>query len=258
LVSHSDPPELPDDGTQVVAQVFVDDLDELRLDLGDQAHLERALRLRPGEWVTVADGLGKYRLTRWQGNGTVEPAGEISTEAILSPPITVALALVKGDRTDWAVQKLTEAGVDRIVPMITDRTVVRWGPDRAERAVGRLRAVARSAAAQSRRARLPTVDSLTTFSDVVAAAGAHGVVADQGGAPPSLVRPWVLIGPEGGWSAAERARGLPSVGLGPTVQRAETAAIAAGVLLCALRSGLVRPVTTDSGNVNAGKADMSE
>jgi 16S rRNA (uracil1498-N3)-methyltransferase len=225
----------------VVAQVFVADLRAPYLEAPDRTHLERSLRLRPGEWVRLADGQGSHRVARWQGGGQLEVVGDIHYEAGLSPPITVALALVKGDRTDWAVQKLTEAGVDRIVPMVTDRTVVRWAPERAERALERLRSVARSAAAQSRRVRVPVVDPVRPFRQVVEAAGTAGVRADLGGGPPSLERSWVLVGPEGGWSAAEQECGLPVLSLGSTVLRAETAAMAAGVLLCALRAGLVQP-----------------
>jgi 16S rRNA (uracil1498-N3)-methyltransferase len=228
------------DGARGVAQVFVADLEAPVLDDEDRSHLERSLRLRPGEWVRLADGQGGYRTARWQGGGQVEAAGEIHHEPQLSPSVTVALALVKGDRTEWAVQKLTEVGVDRIVPMVTDRTVVRWAPERAERATERLRSVVRSAAAQSRRSRLPAVDALKTFRHVVEAAGAAGVRADFGGAPPSLQHSWVLIGPEGGWSPEEADSGLPVMALGSTVLRAETAAVASGILLCALRAGLVR------------------
>ena len=64
-------------------------------------------------------------------------------------------------------------------------------------------------------------------------------LADPGGRPPSLDYPTVLVGPEGGWSPAERGFGLPTVALGPTVLRTETAAVTAGALLAALRAGLV-------------------
>jgi 16S rRNA (uracil1498-N3)-methyltransferase len=68
------------------------------------------------------------------------------------------------------------------------------------------------------------------------------VRADAGGAPPTLERATVLVGPEGGWSPGEVAVPLPTVGLGPHVLRAETAAITAGAIFAALRSGLVATV----------------
>jgi 16S rRNA (uracil1498-N3)-methyltransferase len=92
---------------------------------------------------------------------------------------------------------------------------------------------------QSRRAWLPVVEEPSTFAAAAARAGAALAVTD--GDPPSLDRPVVLVGPEGGWDADELAAGLPTVGLGPNVLRSETAAVAAGTLLVALRSGLLAP-----------------
>jgi 16S rRNA (uracil1498-N3)-methyltransferase len=151
--------------------------------------------------------------------------------------VAVGVALTKGDRPEVAVQKLTELGVDRIVPFVADRSVARWEGERAVRHVGRLRRVAREAAVQARLTFLPEVADLTDFASVAALPGAAR--CDRGGGPPGLDRPVLLVGPEGGWSDAERDRGLPVVGLGPTTLRAETAAIAAGALLTALRAGAV-------------------
>jgi 16S rRNA (uracil1498-N3)-methyltransferase len=137
------------------------------------------------------------------------------------------------------VQKLTEAGVDRIVPFLAERSVVRWDRERAARQAERQRAVARAAAAQSRRVWLPEVEQLTTFESVATLPGA--VQAERTGPAPTLDRPVILVGPEGGWSEAELGAGLRLVGLGPHVLRAETAAVAAGLLLAGLRSGLIRP-----------------
>lgn len=90
---------------------------------------------------------------------------------------------------------------------------------------------------QSRRTWLPEVDDLATFASVAALPGA--CLALPEGGPPSLRRPVVLVGPEGGWSPEEIGTGLPAVTLGPHVLRAETAAVVAGGLLCALRMGIV-------------------
>jgi 16S rRNA (uracil1498-N3)-methyltransferase len=155
------------------------------------------------------------------------------------PPVTVAFALTKGERPELAVQKLTELGADVIVPFSAERSVVRWDDRRAAGNVERLRRVAREAAMQCRRAWLPDVEDLTDFAGVAAWPGA--ALADAGGAPPSLDRPTILVGPEGGWTDAERECGLPTVGLGRHVLRAETAAMAAATLLGALRARLVSP-----------------
>jgi 16S rRNA (uracil1498-N3)-methyltransferase len=220
-----------------VPHVFVADVAAPVLDDEDRHHLERVLRTRVGEEVTVSDGRGGWRVCTFGAGGALAPAGAPSQVPRPTPPITVAFALTKGEKPETAVQKLTELGVDRIVPFAAARSVARWDGDRAERHVARLRKVAREAAMQSRRAHLPVVDDVADFAAVAALPGA--CLADAGGAPPSLDRPVVLVGPEGGWSDEERAAGLPVVALGEHVLRAETAALTAGSLLAALRAGLV-------------------
>jgi 16S rRNA (uracil1498-N3)-methyltransferase len=220
-----------------VPHVFVADVAAPVLDDEDRHHLERVLRTRVGEEVTVADGRGGWRVCTFAAGGGLEPVGEVEQRPAPVPAITVAFALTKGEKPETAVQKLTELGVDRIVPFAAARSVARWDGDRADRHVARLRKVAREAAMQSRRAHLPIVDDVVDFAAAAAIPGA--CLADAGGAPPSLDRPVVLVGPEGGWSDEERSAGLPVVGLGPFVLRAETAALTAGALFGALRAGLV-------------------
>jgi 16S rRNA (uracil1498-N3)-methyltransferase len=130
--------------------------------------------------------------------------------------------------------------VDRIVVMHSNRSVVRWAGDRAAGHIGRLRAVARQAVMQSRQLWLPEVVGPEDFTSVARWPGA--ALAGPEGEPPSLDRPVTLIGPEGGWSDAEASVGLPLVSFGPSVLRAETAAVAAAAVLCAMRAGLCRPV----------------
>lgn len=217
------------------AHAFVAALDNPVLAPEDRHHLERVLRLRRGDLVTVSDGAGGWRPCTF---GTaLAPAGPIEHEPSPRPTITVAFGVLKGDRPELVVQKLTELGVDRVVPMTTAHGVVQWEGERARRHTDRLRRVSREAAMQARRAWLPEVDDVRPFAEVAAWPGA--TLADSDGAPVSLDRPVVLVGPEGGWAPEERAAGLPSVTLGPHVLRAETAAIVAGALLCARRSGSV-------------------
>jgi len=215
--------------------VFVADLDRPELDDHDRHHLAKALRLRPGDALTVCDGAGRWRPARF--GSEVEPAGAVVTEAVARPAITVGLAPIKGQRPEWAVQKLTEIGVDAIWLLVADRSVVRWEGDRGAGHAERLDRVAREAAMQSRRSRLPEVR--VGIPVATAMAGPGVALADPGGAPPGLSRPVVLVGPEGGWSEAERSAAPALVGLGATVLRAETAAVAACTLLAALRHGLV-------------------
>ncbi len=214
------------------------------LSVEDRHHLLRVLRLRPGEVVIAADGRGAFLACRFTGSGPLlEPEGSLSRSTRPAPAITVGFAPGKGDRPAWVVQKLTELGVDRIVPLVTERSVVRWPGERSVKAVERLRRVAREAAAQSRRPWLTEVAEPSTLEHLVAAADpAAGVVlADAGGGPPTLEHPIVAVGPEGGWSEAERALGLGRVGLSDAILRAETAAVALGALLGALRAGRVAP-----------------
>lgn len=225
--------------------VFVADLDHPELTDEDRHHLTRVLRLRTGDPLTLGDGRGRWR-TAVMGPELTSLATVLATER-LEPAITVGFALVKGDRPELIVQKLTELGVDRISPFRAERSVVRWDDDRAAKAIGRMRAVARNAAMQCHRPWLPVVDDVVDFHVLAAEPGAAR--ADRGGVPPSLAHSPLLVGPEGGWSDAERAVDLPAVALGDHVLRAETAAFTAGVRLTALRSSFSGPdgVLTEGG-----------
>jgi 16S rRNA (uracil1498-N3)-methyltransferase len=219
------------------AHAFVADLEAPELDDDDRHHLARVLRLHPGDTITVSDGEGRWRPCAF--GAVLEPLGRVEFDPTPTPALTVAFAVVKGERTDFAVQKLVELGIDTVVPFVADRSVVRWDPARAEHQHARLLKVARQAAMQSRRATLPRIEALGSFADLVARAGA--ALADADGGPPSLSWPTVVVGPEGGWSDAERRNEIPHVRLARTVLRAETAAVAAGAVLVALREHLVIP-----------------
>lgn len=231
---------------RAASQVFVSDPSAPELTEDDRHHLVRVLRLSPGELVVASDGHGSSVLCRFTGDGALlEPTGPVAHQPRPTPAITVGFAPPKGDRPEWVVQKLTELGVDRIVPLATDRSVVRWTGVRADRALERLRRVAREAAAQSRRSWLPVVApplTLAAFEREVSAAGGRLALADRDGGPPSLDHPALAVGPEGGWSDAERSLGLDEVALADAVLRAETAAVAAGTLLAGLRASLVAGV----------------
>ena len=236
------------------AMVFVPDLGAPVLDAESARHLLDVLRLRAGQSVVASDGMGSWvpcRVTSAAAKGdarrrdlssVLELDGAVTVTASVRPYLTVAFAPVKGDRPEWVVQKLTELGVDRIVPIITNRSVVHWDGERAERSVERLRRVAREASSQSRRTLLPEIGSISSLSALAVLTGGTPSLAHPGGPPPSLHHPVIAIGPEGGWDQEELAGDVSTVGLGPTVLRAETAAVAAATLLCALRSGLIAPL----------------
>ena len=239
------------------------------LEPADARHLERVLRLAPGEVVVATDGRGRWTRCRYRGGGTLDVDGPVELDAAPFPALTVAFAPVKAERPEWVVQKLTELGVDRIVVLSTTRSVVRWDSGRARAVLDRLRRVATAAAAQARRVWLPEVagvvglgdledlvgledleglegiedlEGIETVSGVPGRAGSDrsGIaLAEPGGPPPAPELTTIAVGPEGGWSPEELSSGLPTVGLSAHVLRAETAAIAAGVLLGALRAGTV-------------------
>ncbi len=230
------------------ALVFVDDPAAPRLDPSDVHHLLVVLRLRPGEYVVAADGRGRWVPCRVAAVGSVGRVGPVDPTSVLevdgpaheevrpAPPITVAFAPAKGDRPEWVAQKLTELGVDRIVPITTVRSVVRWEGVRGERAIDRLRRISREAASQARLTWLPEVTDVCGLEGIAEVAGAPACLARPDGQRPTLASPVVAVGPEGGFDPDELARYAPGPSLGPTVLRSETAAVMAGGLLCALRS----------------------
>ena len=219
------------------AHAFVERLDRPVLADGDHHHLHRVLRLAPGDAVTVSDGRGCWRPGLLTDGAAVEPTGEVVAEPLPEPVVTVAFALVKGGRPELVVQKLTELGVDHIVPFVAERSVVRWDGSKAVRQHARLEGIAREAAMQCRRVWLPRVEPVATFAEVSGLAGA--ALADAAGEPPTLRHPTVLVGPEGGWAPTERAVDLPRMALAEHTLRTETAAITAGALLVSLRGTLV-------------------
>lgn len=219
------------------AQVFVADLATPRLDAADAHHFLRVLRLRVGERVCASDGRGGWRWCRVTSDGDLEPDGDVHHEPRPAPALCVAFAPVKGDRPEWVVQKLTELGIDRIVPVHTARSVVRWDGERRAKAHERLVRVAREAAAQSRQVHLPEVAAPCTFAELVAAEGSVLVAEPDGDLPAASGVP-VVVGPEGGFTADEVAASVGRVGLPGGILRAETAAVALGVLLSAARDNL--------------------
>jgi 16S rRNA (uracil1498-N3)-methyltransferase len=247
------------------AQVFVEDPAQPVLSPEDAHHLGRVLRLRSGEEVIVSDGAGHWARTRWNGSegkgggakgnradllvarrdGT-GPGGDgsVQFDAAASPALTVTFAPTKGEKPEWVVQKLTELGIDRVVPLMSERSVVRWQGAKGRGAVERLRRVARDAAAQCRRVWLPVISDVVRF-DELEELGEPGevVLAQLSGDRPSPSQLVVAVGPEGGWSGAELASGLPTVGFGLSVLRAETAAVTAGALMVSLRTGTVAAVS---------------
>lgn len=212
------------------AHVFVEDISYPVLTDGDVHHLSRVLRLKNGEVVTCSDGHGAWRVTHWK-DGAVESASEVITEPERSVLLTVAIAPVKGDKTDLTIEKLVEIGIDRIaILQPLEHSVVRWTSDKTSQVMDRYRRIALAAAMQSRRVYLPEIMGPVSL-------GALGV-DDVAMAEPGGQASWdgvrtLVIGPEGGFSPNELASSLPTIDLGRTILRAETAAIVGASLMVA-------------------------
>ena len=212
------------------AHVFVDNIAQPILDPQDQHHLEKVLRLRSGEKVSCSDGVSSWRECVWSGHH-LEIDGEVFSIAPSISSLTVAVAPVKGDRTDLVVEKLVEIGIHRIVllePM--DHSVVRWAGDKVDHIMDRYKRIARAASMQSRRIALPIIDGPTNVTQLPTEQTAY--------CEPGSTGTWdnvrtLVIGPEGGFSAAEIARAPATVSLGSGILRAETAAIVGAALMVA-------------------------
>jgi 16S rRNA (uracil1498-N3)-methyltransferase len=230
-----------------------------RVALGSEEsrHLRDVLRLRVGDEAYVFDGRGREYASvvvetgRGAGAAVVEVRDEVEPPRPESPlSLTLAVALLKGEKFDLVVQKATELGVAAVVPVVTRRADVRPrdASDLARR-VGRWRRLALEAAKQSGRARVPAVAEPVELSRLFgpdADAGARRLMfSERGGAtlaealradgPVTTAATTALVGPEGGWDdselAAARAAGWQIVTLGGRILRAETAALAVAALL---------------------------
>ncbi len=212
---------------------------------GENAHhAGRVLRLRPGEAVTLCDGAGMDFDCTVE---TVEKDAVIcrvhSSHAAETEPkqaITLYMALPKGDKMEFIVQKAVELGVSRIVPYLSKNCVSR--PDKTEKKVERWRKIAAEAAKQCGRGRLPEVAAVVDVREAIGRAaesetalffyenekktGLHDALSGGVGSTVSL-----MVGPEGGFDPAEAKAavdaGLRSVSLGTRILRCETAPIAA-------------------------------
>jgi 16S rRNA (uracil1498-N3)-methyltransferase len=206
---------------------------------GDEArHLARVLRGQPGDEVVVFAGTGAewpariVRLSRDAVELETGPAREDPAPG--GPAVTIAVALPKGERQKWLVEKLTELGVARLVPLHTERGVAEATPAACER----LRRGVIEACKQCGRNRLLEIGEPRSVTAALAdmPPGSRAVIADPGGIsldPRGLAEArslLALVGPEGGFTAAEIAAaeqaGAIRVGLGPHILRIETAAIA--------------------------------
>lgn len=211
--------------------VFVSDLEVPALDPDDYQHLRRSLRMRPGDPCSIGDGGGRWRRARF--GEVAEPTGAVLHTPGPAWSVTIAFAPVRSQKPEWVVQKLTELGVDHVIPLQSDRSVVRWDSSRAERHQERWAKIIREAAMQSRQLRLPTFAPVT---DLPALLVSHpeAALTDPEGEPVRADDRLLVVGPEGGWSPEEldgaQLRSLPG-----GILRAETASVVAATLLVSAR-----------------------
>jgi 16S rRNA (uracil1498-N3)-methyltransferase len=215
-------------------------LGPVTVDGAEGRHAATVVRLRVGEDVELVDGRGRRAtgaVAAVPGKDRIEvDVTSVVDEPVPTPRLVVVQALPKGDRGEVAVETMTEAGVDEIVPWAASRCVTRWREGRGEKALARWRATAHAAAKQSRRARFPVVAELAGTLDVVdrlrrATAGVvlHEEAVDTLGdfQPPTTGDVVLVVGPEGGLSGEELAVLVEAAGtsyrLGPTVLRTSTA-----------------------------------
>ena len=219
---------------------------------GDEGfHAATVRRIRPGEELVLSDGAGTVAdcvvIGADKRTLTVRIEKRRSTPPP-NPPVTVVQAIPKSERSELAIELATEAGADEFVAWQASRCVARWDGDRAEKGLRRWRAVARSAARQSRRAWIPDVsgpmstEQLGAFIGKRVEAGAAALVLHESAGRPIREVPVaqadaviLVVGPEGGLSDTEvttlAAAGAVPVRLGPTVLRTSTAAaVALGAL----------------------------
>ncbi|KGI78631.1 16S rRNA (uracil(1498)-N(3))-methyltransferase [Oleiagrimonas soli] len=214
-----------------------------RIALPDSAaeHAVRVLRMRDGDPVTLFNGDGHdyegalENVGKRNADVALHEATPVANESPLT--LTLAQAIARGEKMDWIVQKATELGVTRIVPLHTERSEVRLDERRAEKRLAHWQAVAISACEQSGRARVPLIEpaqSLTTWLGALQGDAARlALLPEQGKRTRDLTltasAALLAVGPEGGWGERDldalRGAGFQALQLGPRVLRTETAGL---------------------------------
>lgn len=229
---------------------FKKDLGRVTLTRDEVRHLRDVLRLNAGDEVLVFDGQGEeYRCAirnLMRDSAELEIIENIDSSRFESPlGISLGVALLKGEKFDLVVQKVTELGVTIVHPMMTKFADVRLqDPAEAEKRIGRWRRIAIEAAKQSGRSLVPEITTPIALEDMLREGGGIRLMfAERNGLSLSSIKPSMievhsvtaLVASEGGWSQEEitlaQDLGWNVVTLGNRIMRAETAAIAITALL---------------------------
>ena len=219
----------------------------------DALHIAKALRMRPGEALTLCDGKGTdfdgVLETVTDRQVTVRISASRPSQAEPTLAVTLYQGLPKGDKMDWIVQKAVELGVTAVVPVATRRSVARL-EGKADKKQERWQRIAAEAAGQCGRGMLPSVERPLSWSQALSRlSGEPALVFYEGGGRPlrELVTPStrrlsVFVGPEGGFDPEEidaiRRQGGGVATLGPRILRCETAPLAALTLLMHLSGNM--------------------
>jgi 16S rRNA (uracil1498-N3)-methyltransferase len=205
-------------------------------------HVYKVLRACAGDRIEVVDGTGRLFVAELAGRREATVLEERPAAGGEGGEVTLYQAVPKGRHMDLVVEKVTELGVKGIVPLATERVVVRLS--KRDGKVLRWRRVAEAAARQSLRLRVPEVEEPVPFLEAVREAGEAGVLLHNGADLPLLEDVVsgsavdLFVGPEGGWSEGELAMageaGLSFASLGPYRLRSETAGIVAVARTCTI------------------------
>lgn len=218
---------------------------EVRIRGEEAHHLLQVLRLRPGDDVVVFDGSGEqYRAVLIRCEAKEATARKLEALPFAESPLelTMAVAIPKGDKMSLIVQKLTELGASRIIPLRCKRThPSSTATSAVSKKLSRWQRVALEACKQSGRLRVPKIEAPIGFQEFLALElPPHRLLTCLDGkrlpgTPPSPRACVAAVGPEGGWTDEETSTALTggflTFGMGPSVLRTETAAIAAATIL---------------------------
>ena len=223
--------------------------DCIELEAGAARHLTSALRMSPGQVITLFNGQGgEYtaeliEAKKGKAKVSITNFDQVSRESSLS--IHLAIGISRGERMDWIMQKATELGVSEITPLFTERCEVKLSGDRLEKKFGHWQQVAISACEQSQRNIVPLVNKPKKLEQWQASCDAslklvlhHRTKSSLTDTPRPSAEVALLIGPEGGLSEREIEQAIAlnfqPLALGPRVLRTETAPLAAIAILQSL------------------------
>jgi len=219
----------------------------------DAHHLTRVLRVEPGQQFEISDNQSVY-LAEVESARKDLVSFSVREKVTLAEPgvrTTILASLIRFEHFEWLLEKATELGVERVVPVQAERS--ERGLERAAgKRMARWNRIVREASEQSRRARLPEIGAPVSLAGALEMEAGYRYALEEAEAPlmlPALPihrQPGdvvaLLVGPEGGWTDREREQmadaGWRSVSLGPQILRAETAAIAALAIVNAAWGGL--------------------